>query len=62
MELEHAKFKTHQIKEGPSSLSMNAMAKTIKVLQTFVVSKRETNMQLSLELREVQKEKGVGPS
>jgi hypothetical protein len=48
MELEHAKFKTHQIKEGPSSLSMNAMAKTIKVLQTFVVSKRETNMQLSL--------------
>jgi hypothetical protein len=41
---------------------MNAMAEAIKVLQTFVVSKKETNMQLSLELREVQREKGVGLS
>jgi hypothetical protein len=44
MELEWTKFKAFQIEEGPSSLSMNAMAKAIKVLQTLVVSKRETNM------------------
>jgi hypothetical protein len=62
MELEWAKFKIHQIEEGPYSLSMNTMAKAIKVLQTLVVSKRETNMQLSLELREVQKEKGARPT
>ncbi len=41
---------------------MNAMAEAIKVLQTFVVNERETNTQLSLELKEVQKENGVGPS
>jgi len=39
---------------------MNAMAKTIKVLQTLVVNEHETNMQLSLELEEAQKEKGLG--
>jgi hypothetical protein len=41
---------------------MNTMVKAIKVLQTLVVTKKETNMQLSLELRQVQKEKGAGPS
>jgi hypothetical protein len=41
---------------------MNAMAEAIKVLQELVVSEREINMQLSLELKEVHKEKGVGPS
>lgn len=41
---------------------MNAMVEAIKVLQDLVVNKRETNMQLSLELREAHKEKGVGPS
>jgi hypothetical protein len=30
---------------------MNAMAEATKVLQTFVVNKKETNMQLSLELK-----------
>jgi FtsZ-binding cell division protein ZapB len=59
MEMERAKHKAQQIKEGPFALSMNAMVETIKVLQTLVVSKRETNMQLSLELREAQKEKGA---
>jgi hypothetical protein len=39
---------------------MNAMAETIKVLQTLVVNERENNMQLSLELKEAQKEKGLG--
>jgi hypothetical protein len=41
---------------------MNAMVEAIKVLQTLVVSEKETNMQLSLELREAQKEKGVRSS
>jgi hypothetical protein len=51
MELELAKFKALQVEKGPSSLSMNTMAETIKVLQTFVVSERKTNIQLSLELK-----------
>jgi hypothetical protein len=59
MEMERAKHKAQQIKEGLFALSMNAMVETIKVLQTLVVSKRETNMQLSLELKEAQKEKGA---
>ncbi|CAK9858530.1 unnamed protein product [Sphagnum jensenii] len=41
---------------------MNTMVEAIKVLQTLMVSERETNMQLSLELKEAQKEKGLGPS
>lgn len=41
---------------------MNAMVEAIKVLQDLVVSKRDINMQLSLELQEVHKEKGAGPS
>jgi hypothetical protein len=36
---------------------MNAMAKALKVLHDLVVSERETNMQFSLELRKVHKEK-----
>jgi hypothetical protein len=35
MELELAKFKTHQIEKSPSLLSMNTMAEAIKVLQTL---------------------------
>jgi len=62
MELKRAKFTTRQVEKNPFSLSMNAMAKAIKVLQTLVVNERETNIQLSLELKEVQKEKGVGPN
>jgi len=41
---------------------MNAMAKALKVMHDSMVRERETNMQLSLELREAHKEKGVGPS
>jgi hypothetical protein len=37
---------------------MNVVVETIKVLQTFVVSKRDTNMQLSLELKEAKGEGG----
>jgi hypothetical protein len=44
MELKWTKFKALQIEEGLSSLSMNAMVETIKVLQTLVVNERETNM------------------
>jgi hypothetical protein len=62
MELKWDKFKTHQVEKGRSLLSMNTMVEAIKVLQTLVVSERETNMQLSLELRETQKEKGIRPS
>jgi hypothetical protein len=62
MEVEQAKLRAQQVEKNPSMLCMNAMAKAIKVLQTFVVSKKETNMQFSLELREVQREKGVGLS
>jgi hypothetical protein len=62
MKLEQAKFKALQVKEGPSSLSMNAMVEAIKVLQTLVVNKRTTNIQLSLELKEVQKEKRARPN
>jgi hypothetical protein len=60
--VEWAKFKAQQVEEGPSALSMNAMAKAIKVLQDLVASKKDINMQLSLELREVHKEKGARPS
>jgi hypothetical protein len=60
--VEWAKFKAQQVEEGPSTLSMNAMAKAIKVLQNLVVNKRDINMQLSLELKEAHKEKGIGPS
>jgi len=62
MELKWAKFKARQVEEGSSSLSMNTMAKAIKVLQTFVVTDKEVDMQLSLELKKVQKEKGARPS
>jgi hypothetical protein len=60
MELKWTKFRALQVEEGPSSLSTNAIAKTIKVLQTLMVNERETNMQLSLELKGAQKEKGLG--
>jgi hypothetical protein len=62
MKLKQAKFRALQVKEGPSSLSMNAMVEAIKVLQTLVVNKRTTNIQLSLELKEVQKEKQARPN
>ncbi len=51
MELEWAKFKAFQVEKGPSSLSMNTMAKAITMLQTLVVNERKTNIQLSLELK-----------
>lgn len=60
LEVEWAKFKAQQVEEGPFALFMNAMAKAIKVLQDLVFDEKETNMQLSLELREAHKEKGVG--
>ncbi len=60
--VEWAKFKAQQVEEGPSALSMNAMAKATKVLEDLVVNEKETNMQLSLELREAHKEKGAKPS
>jgi len=62
LEMEWAKFKAQQIEESFFALFMNAMAKAIKVLQDLVFSKRETSVQLSLELREVHKEKGAKPS
>jgi len=62
MELEWAKIKALQAKDIPSSHSMNAMAEAIKVLQTPMVSKRETNIELSLELKQTQKEKGTKPN
>jgi ribosomal protein S16 len=61
MELKQAKVRAFQAEEVPSLLSMNAIAKTIKALQTFMVNERE-NIQLSLELKEAQKEKGANPS
>jgi hypothetical protein len=62
MELKQAKVRAFQAEEVPSLLSMNAIAETIKALQTFMVNERENNIQLSLELKEAQKEKGVNPS
>ncbi len=62
LEAEWVKVKAQQVEEAPSTLSMNAMAKALKVLQDLVVNERETNMQLSLELRKAHKEKGVRPS
>ncbi len=62
MELEWAKFRALQVGKGPSSLSMNTLVEAIKMLQTLVVSERETNLQLSLELKKAQKEKGIGPN
>jgi hypothetical protein len=44
MELEHAKVRALQVEEVPSLLSMNTMVKAIKVLQTFVVSERNTHI------------------
>jgi hypothetical protein len=60
MEWEWAKVRALQVEKVFLSLSMNAMVEAIKVLQTFVVSIRETNMQLSLGLRKAQKERGLG--
>jgi hypothetical protein len=62
MELEWAKIKALQAKDVPSLLSLNARAKAIKVLETLVVSERKTNIQLSLELKQTQKEKGTKPN
>ncbi len=62
LEAKWVKVKAQQVEKAPSMLSMNAMAKALKVLQDLLVNERETNMQLSLELRKVHKEKGVGPS
>jgi len=62
MEWEWAKVRALQVEEVLSSLSMNTMVEAIKVLQTLVVNKRKTNMQLSLELKKAQKERGLGPS
>jgi hypothetical protein len=62
LEMEWAKVKAQQVEETPSMLSMNAIAKALKVLQDLVVNERETNMQISLELKEIHKEKGAGSS
>jgi predicted RNA-binding protein with RPS1 domain len=59
LEVKWPNVKAQQAKEA---LSMNAMAKALKVLQGLVLNKRETNAQLSLELREAHKEKGAKPS
>ncbi len=58
LELEQAKIRVLQNKEVPSSISMHAMAKGIKVLQNLVLSERKTNVQLTLQLWKAQKEKG----
>jgi hypothetical protein len=50
LELEQAKIRVLQNKEVPSSISMHAMAKGIKVLQNLVLSERKTNVQLTLQL------------
>jgi hypothetical protein len=60
LEAEWVKVEAQQVEKAPSTLSMNAMAKALKVLQGLVVSERETNMQLSLELRKAHEEKWVG--
>jgi hypothetical protein len=62
LEVEWAKVKAQQAEEPLPALTMNAMAKVLKVLQGLVLNERETNAQLSLELREVHKEKGAKPS
>lgn len=62
LELEQAKIKVLQNEEVPLSVSMHAMAKAIKVLQSLVLSEKKTDVQLTLELWEVQKKKGVGTS
>jgi hypothetical protein len=62
MEWEWAKVRALQVEKVLSSLSMNTMVEAIKVLQTLVVNKRKTNMQLSLESKKAQKERGLGPS
>jgi hypothetical protein len=62
MELKWVKFRALQVEKNLFSLSMNTMVEAIKVLQTLVVSERETNLQLSLELKKVQKEKGIEPN
>jgi hypothetical protein len=62
LETKWAKVKAQQAEEPFPTLSMNAMAKALKVLQNLVLNERETNAQLSLELRKVHKEKGARPS
>jgi len=61
-ELKRAKVKAFQVEQVLSSLSMNTMVEAIKVLQTLVANERETNIQLSLELKEARKEKRARPN
>jgi hypothetical protein len=58
LEVQWTKVKDQQAKEPLPVLSMNAMAKALKVMQGLVLNERETNAQLSMELKEAHKEKG----
>jgi hypothetical protein len=58
LEAEWAKVKAQQAKEPLLMLSMNAMAKALKVLQGLVLNESETNAQLSLGLKGSQRKGG----
>jgi len=58
LEAEWAKVKAQQAKEPLLVLSMNAMAKALKVLQGLVLNESKTNAQLFLGLKGSQKKGG----
>jgi hypothetical protein len=58
LELERIKAKSLQREDGFASLSMHAMAKALKALQTIMVSQREHNAKLTLALEEAKKIRG----
>jgi len=52
LEVQWTKVKDQQTKEPLPVLSMNAMAKALKVMQGLVLNEKETNAQLSMELKQ----------
>lgn len=58
LELERTKAKSLQREDVFASLSMHAMAKALKALQTIKVSQRKHNAKLTLALEEAKKIRG----
>lgn len=58
LEVEWAKVKAQQAKEPLPALTMNAMAKVLKVLQGLLLNERETNAQLFGVKRGSQRKRG----
>ncbi len=59
LKLERIKAKAFQRENGFASLSMHAVAKALKALQTIVVSQRKHNAKLMLALEEAKKIRGL---